>query len=246
MFIKIRKWKSKISACYKLLVSSPKLVELVKSPNLYCADGFATTNFIGFKSDLRFNEVFSKSLIGIPEKYSTRLAEIEWRAHIVNWAASQALSVEGDFVELGVWYGVLSKNICDQHNFGLKDRNFYLVDSWGSKGSLVGYEEDIYLNVCDRFYEYPNVKLIRGLVPQILHEIKLSKIAYLSIDMNNAEAEISALEYLYDKVVTGGVIYIDDYGWNHPKLRIGVDAFFKNKQESLLHFPSGNAVVIKI
>lgn len=44
----------------------------------------------------------------------------------------------------------------------------------------------------------------------------------------------------------GGIIYFDDYGWDYPELRHVVDKFFADKKESLLHFPSGNSIVVKL
>ena len=191
--------------------------------------------------------LFQKSLEGIPEKFYDRLKEIEWRAHIVNWAFHRAKTVKGDFIELGVWWGVLSKCVCEYHNIDSLKRDFYLVDSWGEMhGSHEGYKEDIYENVVNRFSSYHSVKLVRGVVPEVLNKILTTQVAYLGLDMNNSAAELMALEYFYDKIVPGGVIYIDDYGWNHPDLRDAIDNFFINKPEELLHFPSGNSIVIKI
>jgi hypothetical protein len=54
------------------------------------------------------------------------------------------------------------------------------------------------------------------------------------------------LELLYEKVVKGGIIYFDDYGWGEKsKQREVVDDFFKDKREKLIHFPSGNSIIIK-
>ena len=73
-----------------------------------------------------------------------------------------------------------------------------------------------------------------------------SKIAYLAIDMNSSEPELETLKYFYKKLVNGGIIYFDDYGWEYPELRKVVDEFFSDKPETLLHFPSGNSIVVKI
>lgn len=231
----------------KRILRSDNLLNLVNSPNLYCADGFLTSNFVSFRNDAKFIDSFQKSLQGIPEKYYDRLKEIEWRAHIVNWAIHRAKTVKGDFIELGVWWGVLSKCVCEYHEIDSLERNFYLVDSWGKMpGSHKGYEEDIFEDVLNRFSCYRNVKLVRGVIPEVLNKILTTQVAYLGIDMNNSAAELMALEYFYEKMVPGGVIYIDDYGWNHPDLRDAIDNFFVNKPEKLLHFPSGNSIVIKI
>ena len=70
--------------------------------------------------------------------------------------------------------------------------------------------------------------------------------AFLSIDMNSSEPELAALEYFYDKMVPNGIIYFDDYGWGFPDLRRVIDNFLVDKPEKLLHFPSGNSILIKI
>jgi len=64
--------------------------------------------------------------------------------------------------------------------------------------------------------------------------------------MNGDIAERATLEKYYDKMVKGGIIYFDDYGFGmYAKLRATVDEFFSDKPETLLHFPGGNSIVIK-
>lgn len=98
----------------------------------------------------------------------------------------------------------------------------------------------------ERFSIYPQIQIIRGVVPDCLTKITSSKIAYLAIDMNSSIPELETLRYFYEKIVPGGIIYFDDYGWEYPELRKVIDKFFSNKPESLLHFPSGNSIVVKI
>jgi hypothetical protein len=93
---------------------------------------------------------------------------------------------------------------------------------------------------------YPSVNLVRGLVPTVLQQIPSTKIAYLALDMNGSLPELAALDFFYPKMVKGGIIYFDDYGWNYPELRKVVDEFFSDKPETLLHFPSGNSIVVKV
>ncbi|WYX25005.1 hypothetical protein WJ969_03245 [Achromobacter xylosoxidans] len=35
----------------------------------------------------------------------------------------------------------------------------------------------------------------------------------MHLDLNNAEAEIGALDMLFDRMVPGAVLILDDYGW---------------------------------
>jgi O-methyltransferase len=219
----------------------------------FFGDGMATIRHVSFLEDKKFMLSYNKSFEGIksfPHQKKT-FENILWRAHIVLWASKRAIKLGGDFVECGVWYGILSKFICEYLNFKqYKNKKFYLIDTWGDQTlnlkHQVKYPDDIYLMVKKRFRKFSNVKLIRGFVPNILEDIPLKKIAYLSIDMNGDKAERATLEKYYSKMVRGGIIYFDDYGWNYPKLRKTVDEFFANKPETLLHFPSGNSIVIKL
>ncbi len=219
----------------------------------YNADGFTTTHFVAFLNDEKLSESYQEALtfsdLNLAKKWST--LDIRWRAHITTWAAQQAARLEGDFIECGVWYGFLSKTICEYVEFEtLANKTFYLVDTWGDPDKRElnhrGYPDDVFDIVKERFKAYSNVKLVRGFVPNVLENIKVDKVAYLSIDMNGDFAERKTLERYYDLMVKGGIIYFDDYGWDYPKLRQTVDDFFKDKPESLLHFPSGNSIVVKL
>lgn len=226
---------------------------LVKQNSTYIADGFATTHFVAFLNDKKFLSAYEKSLQFIDPQLTSRFStlDIRWRAHIATWAANQAARLEGDFIECGVWYGFLSKTICEYLDFDSQTtRTFYLVDTWGDPSEQLlnhrGYPADVFDVVRERFEPYKNVKLVRGLVPNILDSIPIKKISYLSIDMNGAFAERKTLDKYYELLVPGAIIYFDDYGWNYPALRETIDDFFKDKPESLLHFPSGNSIVVKL
>ena len=221
----------------------------LKKP-IYVADRVATALFVDFLSEKRFKNAFNESYKWLKQDdYLSsdleRIAQIEWRAHIVCWAANKVRQLDGDFVDCGVWKGVLPKTICEYIDFKSLPKTYYLVDPWGQSLKSEKYTKDIFDEVRNRFSKYPNVKLIRGLVPDALKLITTTKVAYLAIDMNGSKPERAALEYFYPRIVSGGVIYLDDYGWNYPELRATVDDFFADKPESLLHFPNGTAIVVK-
>jgi len=225
---------------------------ITSSEATFFGDNFATVLNVDFLKNKRFNEAYNDAFLNVDQAVVNqyRGQDIRWRAHIVTWAANKALNLEGDFVECGVYWGILSKMICKYTDFDTKNKKFYLFDSWGDTTSKdenhKDYPKDIYEDVKRNFSAYPNVYLIRGLVPNVLERVEINKIAYLSIDMNGNIAERMTLEKYYDKVVPGGVIYFDDYGWNFPGLRETINDFFSDKPEKLLHFPSGNSIVIKI
>ena len=215
----------------------------------YDSDGMLTRHNVDCLKDPKFIDSFTVALQGIPPELLSMYSSIQWRAHVCCWAANQAKHLDGDFVECGVWWGVLSRALLEYVDFGKLDKQMYLLDAWGNlelpDHNL--YVPDIYDAVKARFSNFQNVHMIRGLVPDTLAKVPSEKIAYLSIDMNMVEPERAALEYFYPKMVSGGVIYFDDYGWegHYPQKKM-VDAFFKDKPESIMCIPSGQGIIVKI
>lgn len=208
-------------------------------------DNFATGNWMGFLDEPKFERSFESALYEVPGELQEQFFGIKYRAHIATWAATQALRVPGDFIEIGVWWGVLSKTILEYNSPQISSKRFYLIDPWGGlEGTR--YSENIFSEIEKRFAGYPNVQLIKGLAPQMLTSIQIDKIAYLSIDMNNFQAEVDSLKFLYPLLSPGAVVYLDDYAHlDCFEVRREIGTFLDVKGENLLIFPSGNAIFIK-
>lgn len=190
---------------------------------------------------------------------------IAWRLHTLVWAAQNALAQRGDFVECGVFKGDMSWVVVNVLGKAIEDRTFYLYDSFEGLAPTLASEQDypdnpsflemankiysdpaVYETVVGRFARMPNVKIIRGFVPDSFKIALPERIAYLHIDLNSAEAEIAALEKLFDRVVTGGVIVFDDYGWRHyQRQREAENRFMAARGHTILELPTGQGLVIK-
>lgn len=188
-----------------------------------------------------------------------------YRIHTLWWAAQIGLSIDGDFVECGVYRGFFSKVLCDLIQFEKIDKTFWLYDSFCgfspkytsandfSHGKLFlniaksEYEqEDHYAYVKKRFQRYDNVKIIKGFLPDSLEKDCSSRIAYLHIDLNSPAAELLTLEKIYPRVSKGAPIIFDDYGWkNFRKQHEVIDKFMQNRDEKILELPTGQGLVIK-
>jgi hypothetical protein len=213
-------------------------------------DGLLTINSSDFLKDPLFIRSFAAGLDGIPDELvKSTFSVIRWRAHVCCWAANQAKHKDGDFVECGVWYGVLARTITEYVDFDSLAKKFYLMDAWGDLkiGNSSSYVPDIFEAVKARFHGIHNVEFVRGLIPDTLDRVQSKKIAFLSIDMNCVEPEREALNFFYEKIVPGGIIYFDDYGVaGHEDQKSMVDHFFKDKPESIMYIPSGQGLVVKI
>lgn len=212
----------------------------------FAGDGLITRHYVGRMSDEPFAAAMNAAFTDVPSQPFHQ--HLGWRIHIATWAASQAISqAPGALVECGVWYGFLSRAICDYVNIDATGRDFYLVDMWGGETDHHDeYPDDIYAEVKARFATYSRVHLIRGRVPNVLDQLRdVENIAYMSLDMNDRDADVAALEWGWDRLSPGAIVYFDDWGWEYPHLRKRLADFLEDKSERLLHFPSGNSILVR-
>ena len=75
----------------------------------------------------------------------------------------------------------------------------------------------------------------------------LDNIAYLSIDMNVPNVDIKTAEYFWDKIVSGGIILLDDYCYSskYTLNKKNFDEFAKRHSISIYQIPTGQGILIK-
>lgn len=241
--------------------SAERLRQALQAFNDICGPLYAADNLIGlqraagFREDDKFMECLNRHAQNQQEM------SLAWRLHTLAWAARTALQHDGDFVECGVWKGFCFAFLTDYLNFAAEDRQLYLYDTFKGIPDDMNSENrsnrayhaetqenpDAILNVVlKRFSKVPNVTVVQGKVPDSFRKACPDKIALLHIDMNSAASEIAALEALFDRVVPGGVILFDDYGWTgYAAQRHAEDAFMAERGHMILELPTGQGLVIK-
>lgn len=220
---------------------------------------------MGFWQDPKFQEAYAQIVGSHYYDQYNRPDGIAWRINTLVWAAKTALNLPGDFVECGVFKGDMSWVVANCVDFAKVEKTFYLYDTFAGFSSKYSSPDDFWLSpslfdlnnkfynipdlekeVRQRFKDYPNIKVIKGVVPDILSETAPSQIAYLHVDLNSPGPEIGALECLFERVVSGGVIVFDDYGWlDFQKLKIAEDNWMNERGYSILELPTGQGMVIK-
>jgi hypothetical protein len=192
---------------------------------------------------------------------------IAWRLHTLVWAARGALGLPaGDFVECGVFKGDMAWVVGEATGLEQTGRQFHLYDSFEGFDPTQTTEEDfpdlpgfldhanaIYSTKClwdgvrARFADLPHYHLHKGYLPGTLDRDGFPEhIAYLHIDLNVAQVEIACLERLFDRVVPGGMIVFDDYGWKvFHRQKEAEDAFFAERGYQVLELPTGQGLVVK-
>jgi len=176
---------------------------------------------------------------------------IVWRTVTLAWAVRQALRVEGDLVECGCYKGTTARILYDVAKLATSDRRFFLYDLFdGAEGvanhAMPDHGPQLELQVRARFADMSNVIITQGAVPGTFAQAAPERVAFMHIDMNNAAAEIGALEGLFDRVVPGGVVVLDDYGWSgyHDQL-VAERSWFAERGYHVLELPTGQGMVIR-
>jgi len=188
---------------------------------------------------------------------------IAWRLNTLCWATKCALQAGGDFVECGVFKGDMAWVIMQVA--GSRIPAFYLYDSfegfspeyssqddYPENPGFLDFANQIYKNegsydqVSARFSVYPEVKVIKGFLPDSLTIESPERIGFLHVDLNSPRAEVAVLEHLFERVVPGGVVVFDDYGWKlFYKQKESEDDFMRKRGYEILELPTGQGLVVK-
>jgi hypothetical protein len=184
--------------------------------------------------------------------------DLEWRVHVCVWLAKQAARLDGDFVECGTNRGgtataVLEYLADDPHFEGKRficfDTFEGLSSSHSSTSELAHYDglyQDCFADVLLHFERYPQVELVRGPIPDTLHEYPCTPIAFIHIDLNSAAPEAAAAEFFWPHLVPGAYMLLDDFAW---QASVGQREMFKEfaaaRDVEILWLPTGQGLIQK-
>lgn len=160
---------------------------------------------------------------------------------------AEQMGLQGDIVECGVWNGGAAAMMArSYHDAGSKNkRSIWLFDSFEGlpppderdgksivdcyyKGLCKGDLENVKAIFKKLEVPFDNVKVVKGWVENTLPLNNPEKVALLHIDTDWYKSVKSPLEHIYDKVVTGGFIVVDDF-WFHEGCRDAVMDFLKER-----------------
>jgi len=223
----------------------------------YEADGLATVHFSPFVEDRSFAALYDEMA---SEWFVGYYADVRWRMWLLTRLARHCERLVGNFAEFGVYRGgcafmVLATTEPDPQ------RKLYLFDTFAgipvahlgeNERSLglggrhadtsVPYVEQRLANWRGRF------EICAGDVFETLPGLETGRLAFAHVDLNTSAPTRHVLDYVYERLVTGGIIVFDDYGYGWEACveeRRAIDAFFTDKPESVVALPTGQGFVIK-
>jgi O-methyltransferase len=227
---------------------------LYRARGSYLQDGLLTAHNSDFRSDPKFREAYRLG----KATGSWGRQDVEWRAYVCCWAAWSVRCKDGDFVECGVNRGGLSRAVIHYVDFASLGKRFWLLDTYEGLvdhlisederrlGILPGGYAPCHDQVVQTFAAISGVEIVKGIVPDTLDRVTSDAICYLSLDMNNTAPEIAAAEHFWDRLVSGGMIVLDDYGWRKQiNQKIAFDRFAERHGIKILSLPTGQGLIIK-
>lgn len=222
-------------------------------PELYSQDCLTTFHNHDFVRDPRFVAAYERG-----KKAAGTDHLMHWRVHVALWVASQVRHLPGAFVECGVSTGFLSSAIMRYLDWNSLHKDFYLFDTFRgleerytsederSKGRLEWYGDLSYEKVMENFSEFRRVHLVQGAVPDTLGTVDIPQVCYLSLDMNCTVPEIAAANFFWDRIVSGGMMLMDDYAYaGYEEQNRAFNQFAREKGIEILTLPTGQGLILK-
>jgi len=180
----------------------------------------------------------------------------EERCYVLFSLARQALALNGEFWECGVYKGgtaILFSKLLHEHGNGrgVRLRLFDTFDGMPETDAEKDrhrrgdFHDTSLETVRQRIPHASFVEFHAGVIPQTFAGRENSRIAFAHVDVDIYHAVRDCCGFIYPRLLPGGFIVFDDYGFpSCPGARQAVDEFFHDKPEVPLVLPSGQAVVI--
>ena len=196
---------------------------------------------------------------------SKSLDALSWRHYLVYWTAKYSAratkSSQMTLVEAGVCDGLTINFAISALEAELgRGSNFevFLYDSWSAikaehltTKEMFAVGDYAYLSIeqtkmnLEEFQK--RCRFVKGYIPDVFKENPgPNEISWLHIDLNSSTPTLKTLEHFVPRLLPGGVVLFDDYGWKHNEETKEVADKFCSKFEGLMMpFPTGQAIFFK-
>jgi len=164
-----------------------------------------------------------------------------------------AKGIKGDFVECGVFFGgasmLIAKTLLSLKNVS---RDLWLYDSFQGfvgaqapddvtwygdsiKTRFADFDQIATDNIESMGYPRERIRLVKGDIERTAADNQNGEIALLRLDTDTYHSTKAELEHFYPKLVSGGLVIIDDYGHALGARRATDEYFADPARRILLH-----------
>lgn len=229
----------------------------------------ALFEYLGVKANRAGFEVYNKNLMWQDEagfweiwKASPYFQRQRPDRKFVLWSmACSTSNLPGDTAECGVLDGASSYLICSARE-GAGQAEHHAFDSfeglsapcpedrpssdvafhWAAGDLSVPLEEAM----C-KLSRFDNVRYYKGWIPSRFDEVTTRSFSFVHVDVDLYQPTRDALAFFYPRLVPGGVLLCDDYGYHTcPGARRAFDEFAATTPErAVVHLPTGQGFIVK-
>jgi O-methyltransferase len=163
------------------------------------------------------------------------------------------------FVEIGVWRGGTAAIVARKLNLLNASNTFYLADTFS--GVVKASDKDLtYIggehadttvgmvkNLLDNTYQH--IKILEGIFPNETAQLigPTEKFAFCHIDVDVYRSAKDIVDWIWDKLIVGGIIVFDDYGFSNCTGIIRYVNEQKNMTDRIvLYNLNGHAILVKL
>ncbi len=171
----------------------------------------------------------------------------------------QSTKLEGSIIEIGVWRGGSGALIAKKAQLCGITEPIYLCDTFvgvvkaGPKDSCYkgGEHADTSRQTVEELVfgrmKLNNVRILEGVFPdQVSQLIEQPKFRLCHIDVDVYQSAKDIVDWIWDKIVIGGIVVYDDYGSRElDGIRKYVEEQRLLKDRLLIHNLNGHAIIIK-
>lgn len=217
----------------------------------WVGDGMATAHFSPFLADNEWTATYRRMQSG----WMGEGVDPRWRMWILTCCAKQAEHLRGTFVEFGTYragcaYMALSATertsmwLYDTFE-GIPETNLTATEEMHGFGGRLG---DTSVEHVKAFLApwADRIRIVAGDVFDTVPAYDPGAISLAHMDLNASAPTGHVLPFCYERLVQGGLLLFDDYGWaGYEDQRAIIHEFFRLHAEHLIALPTGQALVVK-
>ena len=179
------------------------------------------------------------------------------RLYTLFQAIGNILSLKGDVIELGVFQGGSLKFMREVMDKAGSPQNLYGFDTFEGHAVITEHDGGVHkkemfstggIEEIATYVNDPRVQLIKGDVSQTISPFlaQSSGIALAHFDMDVYQPTADALPLVYEKLLPGGIILFDDYGFiSCPGVKRAADDFLMTVHTTHFHLMTGQMIIVK-